>query len=396
MSLYYKQPKYYDKFKCIGGACPVTCCGYWRIDWLQEEIERLKEKDCSEELKSLIDTSFEEIENAPVDNLHAIRLNEDCKCPLQDADGLCRVQKELGEEYLSRTCAVYPRKFFWHRDAFIRSCHSSCPAVLDLLSEDVNALRFENRKTEKELKMRTSTGRDSSEMIKNNPELGYRIQLMEFYNSIITCRGVSLETAVVLGALASKHFADAVGHGKYDEIPKIIAEYEKKLHDRSVISAIEEIKPNPAVQFKFVNNLLLTYFEGSNIHINISNLHDGEKVIPERYNEGKKILEEAFSGKEYFFKNLAANMLLEQRVPFYIKDVSILENYSYFALTVAATKLISISAALNAENVERDVKCKIAVLSRVMAHNASKAKDIVEDMKKHGFTSAAHIALFIK
>lgn len=304
MSLYYKQPKYYDEFKCIGGACPVTCCGYWRIDWLQEEIERLKEKDCSEEVKSLIDTSFEEVENAPVDNLHAIRLNEDYKCPFQDADGLCRVQKELGEEYLSETCTVYPRNFFWHRDAFIRSCHSSCSAVLDLLSEDVNALRLENRKTEKELKIRISTGRDSSEMIKNNPELGYRIQLVEFYNSIITCRGVSLETAVVLGALASKHFADAVGHDKYDEIPKIIAEYEKKLHDRSVISAIEEIKPNPAVQFKFVNNLLLTYFEGSNIHINISNLHDGEKVIPERYNEGKKISKKLLAAENIFSKIL--------------------------------------------------------------------------------------------
>lgn len=396
MSLYYKQPKYYDEFKCVGGACPVTCCGYWRIDWLQKEIERLKEKDCSEELRNLINTSFEKVENATIDNLHAIKLNEDCKCPLQDTDGLCRIQKELGEEYLSETCTIYPRKFFWHREAIIRSCHSSCPAVLNLLSEDVNALRLESRKMEKEIKIRISTGRDSSEMIKNNPELGYRIQLLEFYNSIMTCRGISLETAVVFGALASKRFAEAVEHGKYDEIPKIIAEYEKKLHDRSVISAIEEIKPNPAVQFKFVNNLLLTYFEGSNIYIDVSNLHDGEKVIPERYNEGKKFLEEAFSGREYFFKNLAANMLLEQSVPFYIKGTSILENYSYFALAVTAAKLLSISVALNGENVERNVKCKIAILSRIMAHNSNKAKDAVEDMKKHGFTSAAHIALLIK
>ena len=114
-------------------------------------------------------------------------------------------------------------------------------------------------------------------------------------------RTLSLETGVVLGALASKRFTDAADRDMAVEIAKIIKEYEEKIHDKATIKAIEDIKPNPEVQFKFVNNLLMSYFSSeSGVKINISNLHDGEKLITENYEKGLKLLNEAFKGKEFF------------------------------------------------------------------------------------------------
>ncbi len=393
MEMYYKQPKYYDKFRCIGGDCGVTCCAHWSIDWLENEVEALKSKDCSEELKNLISTSFRDSNR---EGILSIKLKDNGECPFHNCDGLCMIQKELGEECLSETCQIYPRSFFVQRNTTIRCCYNSCSAVLDLLSDDINAVRLENKKAESNFKIRISSKGDSAERIKQYPALNYRLQLMEFYNKIITHRGISLETAIVLGALASKRFTDAAESGKYDEIPKFISEYEAKLQDKATITAIEDIKPNPVVQFKFVNNLLLTYFAGLNLRIDISNLHDGTSLLPERYQEGRAAIDEAFKGREYFFKNVAANMLLEQSIPFYMKNATILENYGYFALTTAAVKLLSISTALANKDVEKSVKRAVAILSRALVHNSSNVNKVIEDMKKQGFTSAAHIALIVK
>ncbi len=393
MVFYYKQPQYFDRFRCVGGDCPVTCCAHWSIDWLEHEIEVLKNKDCSEEIRKLIDTSFAASDK---EKIYSIKLNDDGECPFHDSDKLCMLQKTMGEECLSHTCRNYPRDVLMHRDTIIRCCYNSCPAVLDLLSEDINSVRLEIRKVPGNFKPTFSFKDDTYERLNNYPILNFRVQLMEFYNKIITCRSISLETAIVLGALASKRFTDAVQKGNYNEIPKIISEYENKLHDKATIAAIEDIKPNPAVQFKFVNNLLITYFTGSEIRINISNLHNGISLLAERYQEGCNAINEAFEGREYFLRNVAANMLMEQNVPFFIKDATILENFAYFALTVAAVKLLSISTAQAGRDVEKSVKRAIAILSRALMSNASYAKGVVADMRNHGFTSAAHVALIIK
>lgn len=401
MPLHYKQPKYYNKFKCIGGKCTVSCCERWSIDWYGHEIEKVKEANPSEELKKLLDNSFREkpdndSELTPDKKIYSIILSEEGNCPFHNEEGLCMIQKELGEEYLSETCTTYPRKKFGHKECIIRHCGISCPAVVDLISKDANALRLETQSVESKYSNGIFSFGDLDRQLIENPALNYRMELMEFYNKLITDRSLSLETALVLGALASKRFTDAIENNKFDEIPALIKEYEGKLKDKATIKAIEEIKPNLPVQFKFVNNLLVTFFENRNVEINLSNLHDGEKLIPENYARGLANLNDAFKGREYFFKNIAANLLLDFNMPFYLKNCTVLENYTYYALAVAAIKVIGISVAERGRNVEEKYKNSVSILCRILSHNSNEAKKIVESMKNSGFTSAAHIALLIK
>ncbi|MBO5266472.1 MAG: flagellin lysine-N-methylase [Ruminiclostridium sp.] len=404
MALHYKQPKYYDKFKCIGGKCTVSCCERWSIDWYGHEIKKVKDANPSDELKELLEKSFKEkLDTFNFSDLrtdeekrYSIILKENGNCPFHNEEGLCMIQKELGEEYLSETCTIYPRKHFIHKENIIRSCYNSCPAVLDLLSEDINAVRLESQYTESDFHYRLSSDGDKLKRLENYPVLNYRMELMEFYNKLITDRNVSLETAIVLGALASKRFTDAVENNKIDEIPALIKEYEEKLKDKATIKAIEEIKPNYLVQFKFVNNLLVTFLENADIQINISNLHDGEKLIPENYARGIANLNDTFKGREYFFKNVAANMLFDFNMPFRIQECSILENYTYYALAVASLKVIGVSVAEKGVDVEKKYKNAISMMGRAFAHNKTRTKNVIEYLKEHGFTSAAHVALLIK
>lgn len=404
MALYYKQPKYYDKFRCIGGKCTVSCCEKWRIDWYGYEIKKVKDANPSEKLASLLATSFRDTDAdivAPVpvtdDNgKYSIILKENGNCPFHNEEGLCMIQKELGEEYLSETCTVYPRKHFVHTDNLIRCCFNSCPAVLDLLFNDANAVRLENQNTERDFHYKISTNGDTIENIEKHPVLKYRMNLMEFYNKLITDRNISLESAIVFGALASRKFTDAVEAGKVDEIPSIIKEYEGKMKDRATMAAIEEIKPNLAIQFKFVNNLLITFCDQKGVSINISNLHNGESVVPEKYQKGRENLYNAFKGREYFLRNLAANILLNFNIPFYINGYSIIDNYVYYALTVASLKVIGISVGKREVDIEEKFKNAVSVLSRLFIHSTKEAENIIKNLRESGFTSAAHVALLIK
>ena len=105
------QPRYFKSFQCLGGECVQNCCcNWWQITWTPDEYEKLINADMSEELRSRITGSFEKTEDILTPGKSIYNLLEVNKhCPIQDSEGLCMIQRELGEEYLSRTCRFYPR-----------------------------------------------------------------------------------------------------------------------------------------------------------------------------------------------------------------------------------------------------------------------------------------------
>lgn len=57
--MYYRQPRYFGDFKCVGGTCTNSCCIGWRIDWAKDEIDKVTSApECSEELRELVNKSF--------------------------------------------------------------------------------------------------------------------------------------------------------------------------------------------------------------------------------------------------------------------------------------------------------------------------------------------------
>ena len=59
---FFRRPQYYKDFSCIGGTCPMSCCLVWKVNWSEDEVEKLKNAECSEELKTLIDNSFQKFD----------------------------------------------------------------------------------------------------------------------------------------------------------------------------------------------------------------------------------------------------------------------------------------------------------------------------------------------
>lgn len=121
--------------------CPETCCQQWNVFFSRPDYLNLISSDCSERLKNIIGSAFIKINgNNNIDNIGesfnyaVIKLNEKGVCPLLDGDGLCLLQKELGEGRLGYVCSAFPRlKTQIGSDCYIYSCNMSCPKVAELL-----------------------------------------------------------------------------------------------------------------------------------------------------------------------------------------------------------------------------------------------------------------------
>ena len=95
------KPTYYDRFACLAGACPDTCCGAWQV-----EIDGAS-------------LAFYQALGGPLgDRVRSAMAEEDGAyhfvtdggaCALLTPEGLCAVQCALGETALCRSCGFYPR-----------------------------------------------------------------------------------------------------------------------------------------------------------------------------------------------------------------------------------------------------------------------------------------------
>ena len=118
MKKYY--PSYYNKFSCLAGACPDSCCRKWEIVIDNGTFEKYKllKSSFGERILSEIITND--------DGDYCFRLSER-NCPFLNFEGLCDIHIQLGEDFTSEICRNHPR-FIEEFDGFTEiSLSLSCP-----------------------------------------------------------------------------------------------------------------------------------------------------------------------------------------------------------------------------------------------------------------------------
>lgn len=136
----------YKTFKCIADKCPDTCCSGWAIEIDEESYDRYEKliagkKEQGKILENKIDWKESCFKQQP---------NGDCAFLRQD--GLCQMQKSLGEEMLCMTCDLYPRHMEEFPEVREYSLSVSCPEVAKelLKQKDKLIIIVEEEKGEKE------------------------------------------------------------------------------------------------------------------------------------------------------------------------------------------------------------------------------------------------------
>ena len=134
----YFQPEYVSKFKCDGSKCNAHCCKNWRIDIDEKSYEQYSAIEPPETAKEILSCmNFDsEKEN------YVMKLKPNGFCPMLTEKNLCRLQADYGENFLSRTCATYPRHTYIFGDFFERSLALSCPVASEMILFAKEPMKF--------------------------------------------------------------------------------------------------------------------------------------------------------------------------------------------------------------------------------------------------------------
>jgi lysine-N-methylase len=101
------RPDYAQDFRCIASACEDTCCQGWSVPIDQATYAKYSTlHQMKPHLGTLIVLNTS---NPTLADYARIPLGDSASCAFLDAERLCGIQKRLGAEALSHTCATYPR-----------------------------------------------------------------------------------------------------------------------------------------------------------------------------------------------------------------------------------------------------------------------------------------------
>lgn len=98
-------PSYFDEFRCIAGECPDTCCIGWEVDIDEKTAEKYSgvNGELGRKIKKYL--TIDET------GCNIFTLCDGDRCPFLNSCNLCEIQAEKGENFLSRTCTLFPRFF---------------------------------------------------------------------------------------------------------------------------------------------------------------------------------------------------------------------------------------------------------------------------------------------
>jgi len=119
------KPSYFDTFRCIAGSCPDSCCKEWdvQVDADAASLYRALSGPLGDRLREVLQDEDGETVMTIIDG----------RCPMWRADGLCRIQAELGEAALCKTCREFPRLTHDYGDFIERGLELSCPEAARII-----------------------------------------------------------------------------------------------------------------------------------------------------------------------------------------------------------------------------------------------------------------------
>ena len=118
-------PAYYEKFRCLAGACPDSCCQEWDVDVdpASAAYYRSLPGELGDRLRQVLT-------DTPEGTVMAL---EEGRGPMWRRDGLCEIQKQLGENGLCQVCKIFPRLRHDYGSFAELGLELSCPEAARLI-----------------------------------------------------------------------------------------------------------------------------------------------------------------------------------------------------------------------------------------------------------------------
>lgn len=241
-----RKPDYFDRFRCIAGACKDSCCIGWEID---VDADRQKEYrkvtgELGERLKRCID--WEEG--------HFILQGKEERCPFLNGENLCDLIIGLGEESLCDICREHPRYYEWYEELTEAGVGLCCEEAARLVLECEQPAAFVTEETDEtgDEADDENQGEDAKEGAETADEedaetLEVLMDARETAYKILQNRELSIWERLELFLTYVDELQDGIEFGNLDEIEES-AEYYRSLELQKELNAEDALEDNAGAE----------------------------------------------------------------------------------------------------------------------------------------------------
>lgn len=275
-----RYPDYYKKFRCTAGACEDTCCGGWNISVDKGTLRNYRKVRGSfgKKLKKSVDF-----------HTGSLRMNNGI-CAFLDTEGLCEIQRTLGEGSLCRTCRIYPRHMEDYGERREYMLMLSCPEAVRLVLGREESDRFVEQRIES-----SKMPRDRQNNGKRNKEQEGRDEALllpsllfvrDTAEAFLMDRSLTPEVRVGLLLALAHDVQNRLDTGKDGEIKAVCRKYRED-RERLVRKLVEDMKTERFESRFVLRKMVLQLFEGLETVVERwpSFLLESEKTL---YGEGRE------------------------------------------------------------------------------------------------------------
>ncbi|WP_203245959.1 flagellin lysine-N-methylase [Sporosarcina beigongshangi] len=396
-------PEYMTKFQCIGSACEDTCCAGWKVI-VDKETFRNYRNTKHPEMKELLKKNVKRNRSgaATDENYAKINMDSSGNCTLLDENRLCKIQTELGPEFLSNTCAIYPRTLNLVEDVVEKSATLSCPEVARLVLLKENGIDFiqdvEPSDTRGFVKQNT--------MSKTQQALFWDMRI--FTIKTLQDRRMTIENRLIILGLFLKKFDELGSDKEPEKVQLLMQEFEKGINDESLVNSINQLPTNISFQISLCKSLIEYRSTTSiNSHRYIECLEEvveglgmngkaTDEEIIHRYKTAYEVNYKPFmEDHEYILENYLVNYIFINLFPFEKQTVT--DSFAMLVINFSMIKLHLIGMAKYHENLNLDLVIKLVQsYSKTIDHNAAYLKNVESQMKLQGYITLAHMAVLVR
>lgn len=398
-------PAYMQEFSCIGSTCEDTCCVGWTVDIDKKTYQKYK-KSKDAELKPLFEKNItRNRSNSNDESYGKFIMDQNHACTFLNEDKWCGIQLQLGEDYLSNTCAVYPRMINQVDDRVEKSGSLACPEIARLALLNPNQMEFNEMEEPKD------TRGFIARSLKTNLSNGETRLDQYFWDfRVITIQILQnrthklLDRLILLGIFYQK-IQSLVDRAEFDKISSTIESYQLLMQDQSLIEQFVKLPTKYTFKIELCKKLLeATFVERPRYQECLDETLSGldlkadstDEEIKGKYLKAKESYYQPFMEQhEYIFENYLVNYVFQNMFPY--NEEKFFDSYVMLVVQYSLIEVHLIGMANFHKGLTEELVIKlIQSFTRTVDHNRAYLNSVIKSLKENNITTMAHMAILIK
>ncbi len=406
------QPQYLNDFKCIGPECEDSCCKGWRVNIdkaIYQKYRKCPDKQLREKMKNHVTRN--RTNSASDENYAKIIMTNEGNCPFLSEDGLCVIQRTLGEGYLSVVCNSYPRYVNQVNGTIEKSLTLSCPEAAKLILRNPDVMEFDEVEEDAAVRAYIDIVLNTNDISMAYKPQRYFWELRIFTITALQSRQYLLWQRLVILGLFYNNLEQFINEGKVAEIPQLVNSYSDLLKGSTIAEQLNSIPNENSIQIKLMKELTEErFFQGAVRNKTfvqcfgefLNGIKSDGKTdlleLSESYSQAYEEYYKPFMDKhEYMLENYLVNYVFKKTFPFVGND-PVFNSYVLMIVHYAMIKMLLIGmAGFHKENFgEEHVIKLIYSFSETIEHSPSYLQHVIQLLENNKFNTMAYMAVLIK